>query len=306
MMNNSKFNQLEATRKKKSLRITMFIHAIVFSLAFLPFLSTVQDLIESPAVMITFESAGSSEAGAKKSARKKAPKKVFTPKEAAAPKVVEVKPLPTAPIKTSPSDAPAIPEIKEVKVDKPKELPKELPKKVETPKVVKKTPADIPVKEVNVEEVESEAPDVAEVESDDNGSGDSDSGDASTDGDGTGNADAGDGADDIGDGGKGSGDGMFEGDGVLTRKIIERPNLNEIVAQKGKISINVCVNKKGRVTFAEYNKEHSTIDDLDVVRKALKASSEYLFEKKYNGANRECGRLTFIIDFIDNRKPEEK
>lgn len=309
-MNNYLSTKAAKERKKKSMRITAMVHGVIFVLALLPFLSQMPPKPFQQTIMIQFESAGSSHSGAKKSAKRAKKSDNLTPKKAATPKISPVKALPTTPVVTSPTDAPSIPQVKDIKVEVPvpDAVPNPTPNPVPVPDVVPVDLPDIKVKEVVFED-EAQASTSSEStraeasgEHTANGQGTGNEGDNNTDGQGEGNAKDGDGDDDSGQGGEGSGDGMFSGDGVLTRKIIERPNLSAIIAQEGMMSVNICVDKQGKVTFVEFDPTHSTIDDTQVIREALEASAYYRFEKKSNGPQRECGRLTFKIEFEDRTK----
>lgn len=110
-------------------------------------------------------------------------------------------------------------------------------------------------------------------------SGSSDSGDSDTDGQG----DSGNGGDD------------FDGNGLLTRKVIKRANVTGIIRQTGKIVINLCVNREGKVIFAEADPYKSTINDQALLQKAENTAARYRYEKDYTVAERQCGKLSFIL-----------
>lgn len=109
--------------------------------------------------------------------------------------------------------------------------------------------------------------------------GSSDSGDSKTDGLG-----------DSGDAGMG-----FDGNGLLTRKVVYRASLTEIIKKSGKIVINLCVNRDGKVTYSKIDKKLSTIRDPLILKKAEFAAQRYRYEKDYSVAERQCGRLSFIV-----------
>ncbi len=113
-------------------------------------------------------------------------------------------------------------------------------------------------------------------------SGSSDTGDSDTDGQG-----------DEGDSGNALGD--FDGDGLLTRKVIYRANLDNIIKQTGKITINLCVNRDGQVIYAEADRARSTIRNRDILKKAVAAAKKYRYEKDYTVAERQCGKLSFVV-----------
>ena len=110
-------------------------------------------------------------------------------------------------------------------------------------------------------------------------SGSSDSGDAKTDG----KADEGDSGDD------------FSGDGLLTRKVIYRASLNEIMKETGKIVINLCVNRDGAVVFSEVDEERTTIKNPLLMKKAEMIIAKYRFEKDYTVAEKQCGSYSYLL-----------
>lgn len=117
------------------------------------------------------------------------------------------------------------------------------------------------------------------------------------DGNGSGNGASGNGSSDSGDGFDGDGDGMFDGIGVLERKIIYRPNLKQIAKEEGVVSFMVCVNKDGIVTDVEIDRALTTFKDNATINKAMEIAKEFRFEKKNYGASSECGRLQVKITY---------
>ncbi|MEM1322506.1 MAG: hypothetical protein AAGG75_19740 [Bacteroidota bacterium] len=123
-------------------------------------------------------------------------------------------------------------------------------------------------------------------------------GDSNTPGEGdSGSSDSGD-AETDGDGNSGTSGDDFDGDGLLRRKVIYRANLDDIIQKVGKIVINLCVNRDGKVIYAKINRDESTITDRAVLRKAEAAAQKYRYEKDYTVAERQCGKLSFIIKKI--------
>jgi outer membrane biosynthesis protein TonB len=90
----------------------------------------------------------------------------------------------------------------------------------------------------------------------------------------------------------------FSGDGLISRKVIERADLDKIIKKNGKIVINLCINRDGIVIFQKADKAKSTIKDPLLLKKAEKAASRYRYEKDYTAAERQCGQLTVIITGI--------
>jgi hypothetical protein len=101
-----------------------------------------------------------------------------------------------------------------------------------------------------------------------------------------------DGAAVAGDGDGGDG---LEGDGIITRKVIYRENIAGVAKESGKITLDLCINRQGRVVYVAYDPANTTITDKEIIRQASHLAARYRFEAKYNGPKRECGQLTFIF-----------
>lgn len=156
-----------------------------------------------------------------------------------------------------------------------------------------------PVKEITiaeeVSEIESEV--VTESETDVVASSSSDKGsDAETHADGGGSGSPIEGDQDggamAGDGGAGDG---LEGDGIITRRVIYREDISKVAKVNGKIVLNICIDRQGKVEYTAYDSEKTTITDKQIIKEATYIASRYRFEAKYNGPKRECGQLTFIF-----------
>lgn len=99
--------------------------------------------------------------------------------------------------------------------------------------------------------------------------------------------------------GSGSGGDDFRGDGLLTRKVIRRANVESLIKEPGRMVINLCVNRDGAVVFSEVNKRMTTLEDKKLLKDAEYTATKYRYEKDYTAAERQCGRLTFIIERDD-------
>src|SRR5688572_2025205 len=156
-----------------------------------------------------------------------------------------------------------------------------------------------PVKEITiaekVSEIESEVvtdseTDVVASESSDRGS------DAETHADGGGSGSPIEGNQDggamAGDGGAGDG---LEGDGIITRKIIHRENITKVAKVNGKIVLNICINRQGKVEYVAYDADKTTITDKEIIKEATDIATRYRYEAKYTAPKRDCGQLTFIF-----------
>ena len=110
------------------------------------------------------------------------------------------------------------------------------------------------------------------------GTGDNPFGKSSGDGGGTG-------------GGSGTGTGASIGGGLGGRAVKERGRINDTSQKSGKVVIEVCVDKEGRVTSADYTQRGSTTSDSELKTKALQAARGYRFAT--STADQQCGTITF-------------
>ncbi len=77
------------------------------------------------------------------------------------------------------------------------------------------------------------------------------------------------------------------------RKIKEIPSILILSDENGKVCINICVNKEGVVTRAEFNSSMSTIVQKSLVSLALRKAKEFEFlQGKYE---MQCGIMIFDI-----------
>lgn len=92
----------------------------------------------------------------------------------------------------------------------------------------------------------------------------------------------------------GGGDGL-EGDGIITRRVIYREDITQIAKVSGKVVLNVCIDRMGKVIYTAYDPEKTTITDTDIIKRASYIAARYRFESNYTAPARECGQLTFIF-----------
>lgn len=90
--------------------------------------------------------------------------------------------------------------------------------------------------------------------------------------------------------------GDFPGDGLFNRRVTFRADVKSVTREEGKIVIDLCVNKEGRVVYSKFNKSASSIKTIDVIRKAMDVAQQYRFEKDYSAPDKQCGKLTFIFE----------
>ena len=77
------------------------------------------------------------------------------------------------------------------------------------------------------------------------------------------------------------------------RKITEIPSILILADENGKVTINICVNREGVVTSAEYNSALSTIAKKALVSLAIRKAKDFEFEAgKYDS---QCGIMVFKI-----------
>lgn len=92
----------------------------------------------------------------------------------------------------------------------------------------------------------------------------------------------------------------LDGTGIITRRVIHREDITKAAKYSGVIAVNLCIDRRGRVTAVAKNDERTTITDLELIRKALDIAAGYRFETDYSAAMRECGVLTFIFDIDED------
>ncbi|MEO6131099.1 MAG: hypothetical protein ABIQ02_04580 [Saprospiraceae bacterium] len=95
-----------------------------------------------------------------------------------------------------------------------------------------------------------------------------------------------------GDGGGGDG---LEGNGVITRRVIYREDISKAAKVNGRITLNICINRQGKVVSVAYDPDKTTITDNDLINQASHMAARYRFEQKYSAPIKECGQLTFIF-----------
>jgi tetratricopeptide (TPR) repeat protein len=77
------------------------------------------------------------------------------------------------------------------------------------------------------------------------------------------------------------------------RKIKEIPSILILADENGKVTVNICVNKAGVVTKAEFNASMSTIAKKSLVSLALRKAKEFEFTK--GEYDLQCGIMIFKI-----------
>ena len=89
----------------------------------------------------------------------------------------------------------------------------------------------------------------------------------------------------------------FEGEGVFGRRIIYHANISRLAEKEGRVVVNLCINRSGKVTHVAFNKADSSLTDTEYVTRVMQVASRYRFEADYEAPQYQCGKLTFIFQF---------
>jgi outer membrane biosynthesis protein TonB len=92
-------------------------------------------------------------------------------------------------------------------------------------------------------------------------------------------------------GGDGTGTGASIGGGLGGRAVERRGGINDNSQKKGKVVINVCVDRNGSVLSADYTQIGSTTSDSELKNKAIQAAKGYKFAA--STVDKQCGTITF-------------
>ena len=269
-------------RKRQSLTLTLLLMGAVVGALLFPFLNKAMQ--EVPAyesvVMVdftSFDKASAAPSRAKSAAPRKAVKKP-TPRPTPKPKPRPAK----KPVVTAPTPTPPVPVTPE---------PQPTPEPAPTPEPTVEEVADPSPEPETTDAVETDA----ETSSDAGGTGTADSGTGSTDGTATADGDG-----DSATPGTGAAGRDFSGDGIFGRRVVFRADVKGLTQEPGKLVVNLCVNRRGTVTFVALNREETTIRDPALQRDAQRVTRRYKFEKDYTAPREQCGKLSFIF-----KLPEE-
>ena len=83
------------------------------------------------------------------------------------------------------------------------------------------------------------------------------------------------------------------GDGLGSRTLLHAPEINDNTQKQGRVIINICVDKNGKVQSAEYTQKGSTTTDSHLISLATKSAKKYRFSESQ--VEEQCGEV--IIDF---------
>ncbi len=83
------------------------------------------------------------------------------------------------------------------------------------------------------------------------------------------------------------------GKGLKGRSVKYEPTIHENSQKTGKVAVEICINKSGKVIDARYTQKGSTTSDSYLVKLAKKAALKYVFSE--GNVEKQCGVIT--IDF---------
>jgi len=86
--------------------------------------------------------------------------------------------------------------------------------------------------------------------------------------------------------------GMDEG---LARRLYKRADVAKLATKSGRVAIDICVDRNGKVISQKYDLVNSTIKDADFIAKAEACAASYVFNPDIQAATRQCGKLTFVF-----------
>jgi hypothetical protein len=69
-----------------------------------------------------------------------------------------------------------------------------------------------------------------------------------------------------------------------------------VISEPGKIIVNLCVDRLGKVISAQYDIVNSTIKDLTVGTKAVDSAKQYVFDENPSAPREQCGLLYFLCE----------
>jgi hypothetical protein len=109
-----------------------------------------------------------------------------------------------------------------------------------------------------------------------------------------------------GEGNTSSGTGAYDGsgDGVFGRKVVYRDTYAAKAAlnMTGVVSVKICVNQAGIVTFTDVIEAESTIRDKTTLKNFLKAAKNYKVQPDKSAPKEQCGKLVFKTNNTVNNK----
>ena len=331
---------IERDHRRKGTRVSFIIHALIILIAFFTTCNYEKTAEKQYAVAINFEEiippkleemkeASNSNKGAE--AEGKAREKADKPAEikdqqtktienkrpdVKLPKVVPTPPTPTDPVisETTVEDETDVTAAEE-EIEFDELEPQKIPDPIEAEVPAEEDPAPEPAKESVKDKIGKILDVFKSGGSDDQGNpkGDPSRSDGSKDGTGEGSKGTGAGADesgndgDSGSGTGGAGKGQYDGtgNGIFGRKVIKR-NIKGVLnagfenQTNKKIVAKVCIDRSGKVSYAEIVESETTAEmDSRKLKAVLNGIYGYEYEPKRNAPKQECGKLTITLTNIN-------
>lgn len=83
------------------------------------------------------------------------------------------------------------------------------------------------------------------------------------------------------------------GEGIGSRRILDQPNILILAEEDGKVAIDICVSRTGKVSSAEFNDDLSTIKKQSLISLAIRKAKEFWFAK--DRTKEMCGVIIYHI-----------
>ncbi len=81
------------------------------------------------------------------------------------------------------------------------------------------------------------------------------------------------------------------GGGLKGRDVLRKPSIQDNSQETGKVVVDICVGKDGKVTSAKYTQKGSTTTSSRLISLAEKTAKKYTFSK--GSVDKQCGTVTF-------------
>ncbi len=97
--------------------------------------------------------------------------------------------------------------------------------------------------------------------------------------------------------GQGTGQGSGLGDGnvrLAGRQLKSKPTVNDKSQSRGKVVIQIKVDRNGKVVDARYTQAGSTTADAGLIKTSIEAAYKYVFDANANASELQTGAISFI------------
>ena len=96
--------------------------------------------------------------------------------------------------------------------------------------------------------------------------------------------------------GRALGEMEFDGIGIFGRKVIYMPPVQKLAEKTGVITVNMAVNRAGKVVAVALNDKSTTINDKKLINKMLNMSAYFRFEADYSAPPVQYCKYVFIFE----------